>query len=151
MLPIAATVTLTPAQIVLATQAMLHVAHVDAACTDEETTLIRAFYDGCGQDEVLPAFAPLLENAGARPPLHADTFPEPGQQELVLTFSLMVAYADGALSDAERQAIAGLARQMGVPEARLAEIIAVVQDQLLAQLSKLPDAPSVAKVAQELR
>jgi uncharacterized tellurite resistance protein B-like protein len=151
MLPSANTVTLSPAQLALATQVMLYVAHIDTARTDEETALIRAFYEACARDEALPPFEPLLEHAGARPTLDSGAFPEPGQQELVLSYCLMVAYADGTLSDAEKQAVSGIAQQIGVSEARLDEMISIVQDQLLAELSKLPDAQSVAKVAEELR
>jgi len=151
MLPFSNTLTLSPAQLSLTTEVMLYVAHIDSACAEEETVLIRAFYEACAQDEILRPFESLLEHAGARPALNAETFPEPGQQELVLSYCLMVAYADGTLSDTEKQAISGVAQQIGVPEARLVEMIGVVQDQLLAELSKLPDAASVAKVAEELR
>ena len=78
-------------------------------------------------------------------------FPDPEQKDLVVGSCLMVAYADGTLSQAERDAtVASVAQQIGMSGERLSQLVEIVQDHLLAQLSGLPDAQSVVKVGQEL-
>ncbi len=151
MLPFPAATSLTPAQIALATQAMLYVAHVDRACTEEETALIRAFYDDCAAEEgALAPFAALAQTPGAVPALDASSFADPDQRSLVFSSCLMVAYADGVLSQAEKDAVFGIGRRMGLTEEQMADALSVVQDHLLSKLSKLPDTDGVARVAQEL-
>jgi uncharacterized tellurite resistance protein B-like protein len=151
MLPFPAATSLTAAQIGLATQAMLYVAHVDRACTEQETALIRAFYDDCVQEEAaLAPFATLAQTQGAAPALDASSFADADRRVLVFSSCLMVAYADGVLSQAEKEAVFGIGRQIGLTEAQMADTLAVVQDHLLSHLSKLPDTDGVARLAQEL-
>jgi uncharacterized tellurite resistance protein B-like protein len=150
VIPFASNATLTPSQIAAAAQAMLKLAHVDGEKTQEEIALIRAFYESCAQEQDLPPFQGLLDKAAGQATLTPVLFPEAGQRELVVSFSIMVGFADGVLSAAERNAVLDISRQLGVSDDRFDQLIREVKDQLLAQLSRLPDAPSVAKVAQEL-
>lgn len=150
MIPFASNLTLTPPKIAAAVQAMLQLARVDGEKTQEEIDLIRGFYDTCGQSQDLPPFQTLLDRAAGHAEVDAGVFTQAEERELVVTFGLMVAFADGTFSSAEREAVLGLARRLGVPDERFEEILRVVKDQLLAELSRLPDAPSVAKVAREL-
>jgi uncharacterized tellurite resistance protein B-like protein len=151
MIPFASSTSLNPAQIAVATEALLKVAHVDGEGTQEEIELIRAFYEAGPQDEALPPFQSLLERATGQRAMDPGMFPEAEQRDLVVSSCLMVGYADGILSAAEREAALDLARQLGVSDERFEQILTIVKDYLLAQLSGLPDAPSVAKVARELR
>lgn len=150
MIPFASNASLTPAQIAAAAQAMLKLAHVDAEKTQEEIALIRGFYESCTQEQDLPPFQSLVEMAAGQSQLDPGLFPDAEQRELVVSFSVMVGFADGVLSVAEREAALALSRRLGVTDERFEQILTVVKDQLLAQLSRLPDAPSVAKVAKEL-
>ena len=151
MIPFTSNASLTPIQIAATADAMLKVAHVDGQKTQEEIELIRGFYESCAPDQDLPPFRSLLDKAAGQSYIDPSLFTEADQRDLVVSFSLMVAYADGVLSVAEREAVLSLARHLGVQDERFEQILTVVKDQLLAQLSGLPDAPSVAKVAQELR
>lgn len=151
MIPFTSSASLTPKQIAAATEALLKLAHVDGEKTQEEIDLIRAFYEGCAQDQELPAFQSLLAKSTRDSEIDAGAFTQPEQRDLLVSLSFMVAYADGVLSVAEREAIHVLARRLGVEDERFEQILQVVKDHLLAQLANLPDAPSVAKVAHELR
>lgn len=149
-IPVASDINLNPAQIAAAAQAMLRLAHVDGAKTQEEIALIRAFYESCAAAQSMPPFQALLDKATGQAEFDAGAFAGAAERELVVSLGLMVGYADGVLSTAEREAALGLARQLAVPDDRFEQIHTVVKDQLLAQLSRLPDAASVAKVAHEL-
>ncbi len=147
MFPMMTDTPLTPAQISAAIRLMLHIAHVDGAKTAEEVALIRGFYDDCraaGTD--LPAF----ETLAAGHDVAAADMADAGQRDLLVALCFMVAYADGELSDAERRAIGAVATRLEVGEVRGEAILAQVKDTMLASLSRLPDAESVAAVAREL-
>ncbi len=147
MIPFAITKPMTANQIVAATNALLQVARVDAACTEAEIALIRAFYEASGADQSMPAFDTLLDKSSGDV---AKELSDVEHREFVLAFCVMVAYADGQLTDAERGSIHNVGAGIGVSDERIGEIISVVQDHLLAQLSNLPDSGAVVKVAQEL-
>lgn len=150
MFPLMTELPLAPAQLVAATRLLLHVAHVDGARSAEEVALIRQFYDACrtaGAD--FPAFESLDGGEGADA-VSARDFPDAGHRDMLLALCLMVAYADGELSAAERTAIAKVARGFGLDDARVEQVLALVKDYMLAQLAHLPDAASVALVAKEL-
>ena len=150
MIPIDSTARLDATQKALATQAMLTIAYVDAANTQEEVALIQAFFEDVTRGESQISFAELLANAKKNFSLTSEMFPDPAQKDLVVGSCLMVAYADGVLSQAERDATASLGRQIGISEERFSQLVEIIQDHLLGQLSGLPDAQSVVKVGQEL-
>lgn len=148
MIPFPMTHPMTAKEIVAATHALLQVARVDAACTREEIDLIRTFYQSNGADEALPAFDALL----AQPPAGADALAiaDSEHRDFVVALCVMVAYADGQLTDGEIRSVRNVGKALGVPAARIDDVMAQVKDHLLSQLSGLPDSGSVAKVAQEL-
>jgi hypothetical protein len=150
MIPFSISKPMTSSQIVEMTAVLLRVARVDAACTKEEIALIRAFYGANGADESMPAFDVLLDKPSRATTKGDVLLPDVEHREFVLAACVMVAYADGQLSDAERNAIHEVGLEIGVPDKRIGEIVSVVQDHLLAQLSHLPDSGAVVKVAQEL-
>jgi hypothetical protein len=137
-------------QVIAATRFMLRIAATDTV-QPGELELIRGFYDGCRPaGDAWPAFDPVL--AQSANPFHLDpaTFPAPAQRELLLSLGFMAAYGDGALTAGEQQLLDAAARDLGVSESRVGEIAAVVQDHLLGQFARLPDAGSVARVAKEM-
>lgn len=151
MIPFASAASLTPAQIVAATRAMLSISRVDPGNTEEELALIRGFYEGCQQEAALPPFQSLIDQPDEGVNLDSAVFPDPDQRDLVLASCLMVAYADGALSSAEREAVLELSRQIGASVGQFDNVLRIVQDYLLQQVSGLLDTASAAKVAQELQ
>ncbi|MGB7990911.1 MAG: TerB family tellurite resistance protein [Candidatus Methylophosphatis roskildensis] len=150
MMPFDSSARLNAMQQALATRAMLAIAHVDPANIEEEVALIRAFFEDVTQGEAKASFDELLADARKPVSLSAEMFPDPVQKDLVVGSCLMVAYADGTLSQAERAAVESVAQQIGMSGERLSQLVEIVQDHLLAQLSGLPDAQSVVKVGQEL-
>ncbi len=149
MLPFNDAVELDLAQKSLATRAMLEVAQVDAGHVAEEIALIRAFYEADAEPGQIP-FDSLLAASSQAAPLAADSFPQAEQRDLVISSCLMVAYADGQYSQAERTAIAAIASRIGMDSARFKMLDDIVQDHLLSQLANLPDAESVARVGAEM-
>jgi uncharacterized tellurite resistance protein B-like protein len=150
MFPLLTELPLSSAQIVAAVRLLLHVAHVDGARTEEEVRLVRQFYESCRPTSAdLPDFDALLAERGAFT-IAAGDFPETAHRVMLLALCVMVAYADGDYSAAERAAVAGAAGSLAVADDRLDAIVAQVKDYMLAQLSHLPDAASVAVVAREL-
>ena len=150
MFPLMSELPLTPAQVVAATRLLLHVAHVDGAKADEEVALIRQFYDTCrGAGGDFPPFEEIAlgQREGA---LAANEFPDAGQRDMIAALCLMVAYADGEFSEAERSAVEQAAHGLGLDDERIEQILAQVKDHMLAQFARLPDAESVAVVAKEL-
>lgn len=150
MIPIDSSTRLDATQKVLATQAMLNIAHVDAAGLQDEVALIRAFFEDVSQGESRIPFADLLQNARTELSLNPAMFPDPAQKDLVVGSCALVAYADGVLSKAEREAVMAVARQIGMPAERFEQLVDIIRDHLLSQLLRLPDAQSVARVSQEL-
>ncbi len=149
MLPFTDAVELDLAQKSLATRAMLEVAQVDAGHVAEEIALIRAFYEADAEPGQIP-FDSLLAASSQQAPLNSESFPMAGQRDLVISSCLMVAYADGQFSQAERAAIAAIAERIGMDAARFKMLDDIIQDHLLSQLANLPDAESVARVGAEL-
>lgn len=141
--------TMTTAEIVAATQAMIRVARVHGI-TAPESDLIRAFYGTGAQAEGGPSFNDLLESSGPDSPMDAGRFGNAASRETVVALCYLTGYADGELSAAELDAAKSVAAELGVSAQRQDELLAAIKDHLLAQLSHLPDAGSVAKIAREL-
>jgi uncharacterized tellurite resistance protein B-like protein len=149
MFPLLENVSLNADQSVAATRLLLRVAQVDGAKTAEEVALIRLFYEGGRNDSAgWPAFDTL--QAAPQDGEFAHTFGEAAQRDLVIATCLMVAYADGVLTSEELAAVRAVAAQVGTSPVRVDELLALVKDYMLAHLSRLPDASSVAAVAREL-
>jgi hypothetical protein len=141
--------TMTSAEIVATTQAMIRVARVHGI-TAAEVDLIRAFYGTGAQAEGGQSFNDLLEAAGPEMPMDAGRFSSAANRETVVALCYLTAYADGELSAAEIDVAKSVAAELGISTQRQEELLAAIKDHLLAQLSHLPDAGSVAKVAREL-
>ena len=149
MFPLLENVSLDAGQSIAATRLLLRIAHVDGVRTAEEVALIRWFHDsGCDDRVGWPAFDSL--QATGQTGEFAGIFSEAAERDLVIATCLMVAYADGALTSDELTAVRGVAEEIGMPPARVDELLALVKDYILSQLASLPDAGSVAVVAREL-
>ena len=140
--------TLTPAQVTALVAAMLSVAHVDGVQPAEEA-LIRKFYTesaGAG----MPAFDQVGHTHAQADQLlgEAGGGADFGEQLVLMCF--MTGYADGHLSDGERQLVIELARKAGVAPARADELLQQVKDTLIGSLAHLPDAESVAALSKSL-
>ncbi|MEK8034365.1 hypothetical protein AACH06_26355 [Ideonella sp. DXS29W] len=140
--------TLTPAQVSALAASMLAVAHVDGVQPAEEA-LIRKFYSesaGAG----LPAFEQIGHTHAQAGELLAAAGGDADFAEQLVLMCFMTGYADGHLSDAEREFVLGLARQASVSEARAGELLQQVKDTLIGSLAHLPDAESVAALSKSL-
>ena len=136
----------TAPQLTALVQGMLSTARIDGLHPKEEL-LIRAFYDA--QFEAgMPDYDAVAAGAGA--PLPAAVAGDAGFAEQLVLMCLMAGYADGRLSDAERNHVAVIAQQAGVGEVELAELQLQVKDSLIGSLAHLPDSESVAALAKTL-
>lgn len=150
MFPLMTETPLSPVQIVTATRLMLGIAHVDGACTTQEEALIRQFYDGSRTASTdFLSFDALVAERGVVS-VAAGDFSDTGQRDMIVALCIMVAFADGDYSAAERAAVVAAAASLGLNAERVEQILAQVKDYMLAQLAHLPDAASVAVVAKEL-
>lgn len=141
--------TLSPAQIILLTKAMLSVALIDGLAP-AEAALIGQFYES-SRNASMPGTTELLARPDARQFDVAELAGcEPDLADTVVLMCLMTGYADGALSEAERAQVQAIASELNVSDARFDELLAQVRDELIGALSHLPDAGSVAAVVKEL-
>ncbi len=143
MFPFKTDVQFSSEQILKLVAAMLFIANVDVAGTAEEVAMIQKFYDGFRDD--LPAFGTIE----ASPPLPG-SFPEAEQREILMATCVMVAFADGVMSDNELKAVKNMAEKFDITEEKFEELLSLVKDYMLMQLAGLPDTDSVIKVAREL-
>lgn len=138
---------LTPEQVLQLTRAMLSVANVDGL-SDAERVLISQFYESSRTEAMPAAETVLTDQRGFQPSELAGS--SAGFADTLVLMCLMAAYADGHLSAAERAQVTALADAMQMSGERLEGHLAQVKDQLLAALSHLPDAASVAAVVRTL-
>ena len=141
--------TLSPAQVILLTKAMLSVALIDGLAP-AEAALIGQFYEN-SRNASMPGTTELLARPDARQFDVAELAGcEPELADTVVLMCLMTGYADGRLSDAERAQVQAIASELNVSDGRFDELLAQVRDELIGALSHLPDAGSVAAVVKEL-
>jgi len=141
--------TLSPAQVILLTKAMLSVALIDGLAP-AEAALIGQFYEN-SRNATMPGTTELLARPDARQFAVAELAGcAPELADTVVLMCLMTGYADGRLSDAERAQVQAIASELGVGDARFEALLAQVRDELIGALAHLPDAGSVAVVVKEL-
>jgi tellurite resistance protein len=70
--------------------------------------------------------------------------------EQVLLMSIMTAYADGHITDAELAHVNALGASVNISASKMAELRIQVRDTLLGSLSHLPDSESVAALAKSM-
>lgn len=141
--------TLTPAQAELLTRTMLAVATIDGL-SDAESALIRQFYESVWSGEMKSTEAVMGGLVSQPYSVNELAGASADFAETVVLMSLMAAYADGKLSEAEREMIRKVASVLGISDEQLASHLARVQNDLIGALSHLPDSESVAAVYKEL-
>ncbi|BBB63432.1 hypothetical protein UNDKW_5159 [Undibacterium sp. KW1] len=148
MFPFFAPQSLSDSAIIAASKIMLQVAKTDGI-HPAEVALIKSFYEGSISAASHPSFDEVLA-ASADYTLAATDFSNEQEREMVVALSVMTGFADGTFSDAETATVRAIAASLNVAPARFDEINETIKDHMLAQLSHLPDAGSVAVVAKEL-
>lgn len=124
------------------------VAHADGL-HEREAGLIASFWIDAGGGagalsdlERGPAIAPA-ELAAA---LHSDA-----ERQLFVKTALLLTWADGAVSDAERKKVQELARALGVDDATLGKLEDGVKDYLLGHLVHLQNTDAAREVAKKMK
>jgi tellurite resistance protein len=123
------------------------VAVVDGA-HERELALIAEFYAGTGGPK---SFATLERLGPLEPKALAAQLEHPAHRRVFLQGALLVAYADGTVSDAERASVNQFASALAVDAATLAQIESEVKDQLLRPLAGLANSEAVSQVAKKLK
>ena len=151
MFPLKTDTPFTRNQVVEVTRAMLQIACVDGAGTAEEVALIEQFYDGFRDSEAgeWPGYETISRDFSAAS-LSADMFPDAEQREMITAICIMVAFADGVMTEDELSALAEMSENLRINKDRFGEILALVKDFMLMQLAGLPDTESIMAVAREL-
>ena len=140
---------LSPAQVNTLTRAMLSVARVDSI-QPAEAALIGQFYETSRNGD-MPTTATFLASSTAHEFATSELAGSTAAfADTVVLMCLMTAYADGNLSAEELTHIQTIAKSLEMETARFDTHLARVRDDLVAALSHLPDAGSVAAVVREL-
>ncbi|MCF8168469.1 MAG: hypothetical protein K9K38_00930 [Rhodoferax sp.] len=136
-------------QVIQLTHAMLSVAMVDGI-HPAEAALIGQFYESSRSPD-MPSTASVLASPEAKAFDAATLAGSPADfADTLVLMCLMCGYADGRLSQPERDRVQALANAVGMEAARFESHLAQVRDELVGALSHLPDAGSVAAVVREL-
>lgn len=151
MFPLKTDTPFTREQVVEITRAMLQIAHVDSAGTAEEVAMIGQFYEGFRNSNggEWPAFDDICVNFSEKA-ISAPLFPDAEQREMIIATCIMVAFADGVMSEDERASLLKLSADVSVSMDRFEQILELVKDFMLMQLAGLPDTESLITVAREL-
>ncbi len=140
---------LSPAQVNTLTRAMLSVARVDSI-QPAEAALIGQFYE-TSRNMDMPTTATFLASSTAHEFATSElTGSTAAFADTVVLMCFMTAYADGNLSADELTHIQTIAKSLEMETTRFDAHLARVRDDLVAALSHLPDAGSVAAVVREL-
>jgi uncharacterized tellurite resistance protein B-like protein len=151
MFPLKTDTPFTRDQVIKVTQAMLQIAHVDGAGTAEEVAMIGQFYDGfsnSGGGE-WPGFETVSRDF-SETSVSVKHFPDAEQREMIIATCIMVAFADGEMTDNELSALRKLSENLCITNDSFEQILALVKDFMLMHLAGLPDTESIMKVAREL-
>jgi uncharacterized membrane protein YebE (DUF533 family) len=122
---------------------------------ERELALISEFSRGALDDDLAESTSPLSPGGFGRVvPLDPASVSmllatEPLRQ-LFMKAALLVAWADGSVSPAERTKIGEFAQALGVSPSALVALEAEVKDYLLRSLAHLANVDAVAKVAKKL-
>ncbi|HEY0659960.1 MAG TPA: TerB family tellurite resistance protein [Lysobacter sp.] len=81
----------------------------------------------------------------------AQVLDTPELKAVFLQSCVLLAYADGRYSAAERAKVAEFAQALGVPEAERADIEETVSDHLLQQIARIENVEALGEVARELK
>lgn len=128
-------VELTLEQATCIAQAMWQVAAVEEGVHAQEKEMIDAFFSGCAADAGAPNAT--FDHAAFDAGLARQVLTSPELKENFLRSCLLVGYADGHCSDAERAAIDAMAESLGISSADRQAADRSIQKELLAQFEGL--------------
>ena len=128
---------LTPAQVIQLTNTMLAVAMVDGL-DPTEAVLIRQFYEDARSADMPPVEAMMADQASSQFKVSELIGSSPEFAETLVLMGLMTAYADGFLSQQERDLVKSIATATGMDDALLAKHLAQAHDEHWGALSRLP-------------
>lgn len=130
-------------------RALHDLANIDGLHATEEA-MIKGFYELCRDDAHAPIGYDDLVREPFDPAQAADLFDAPASKAALLHSCLLLAYADGVCSAAERARIATLAEALGVSDADLALLEDQVRDHLIQQIAQIENVDALRDVAREL-
>ncbi len=131
-------------------QAIVSAMH-DLATTDgvhdTEKVMLQGFYEGCQRDSgALASFADLT-----RQPFDisavAGLFDSADRRGALIHSCVLLGYADGQYSPAERAKVAHFAQALGLSAEELKQLEEAVSDQLIQQISRTTNTDSLREVA----
>lgn len=140
--------TMTKAQVLALTAAMLSTAHVDGV-RPEELALIERFYAEAGVAD-LPVFDQAAHAPDEGRSFIREAAADRAFAEQLVLMCFMTGYADGNLSDRERTHVAEIAADAGLAGEQVEQLHRQVKDALIGSLAHLPDSESVAALAKTL-
>lgn len=151
MFPLKTDTPFTRDQVVEVTRAMLQIAHIDGAGTAEEVSMINQFYDSVRNlnGDEWPGFETVSRDF-MKASVSTDLFPDAEQREMIVATCIMVAFADGEMTEDELSALRKISESLGIDNDRFEQILDLVKDHMLMQLAGLPDTESIIAVAREL-
>jgi tellurite resistance protein len=116
---------------------------------ERELALISEFSRGAATDDA-GGFGAMGRIVPLEPASLAPMLPGAQHRQLFMKAALLVAWADGSVSAAERSKIGEFAAALGISAPALALLESEVKDYLLRPLAHLANVDSVAKVAKKL-
>jgi uncharacterized membrane protein YebE (DUF533 family) len=119
---------------------------------EREAALIASFYATTADSEARPVTSLAeLGRLGPLPPAElAAALSSEDLRQLFVKAALLLAYADGKVTAAERAQIAAYRTALGVSPDRQAALEESVRDHLMQPLSRLANTAAVGKVAKQL-
>jgi hypothetical protein len=142
-------VALTLPQVQVLVRAMHRVAHSDGA-HERELVLLKEFYEACRAEvSGLTEYAELIRMP-FDPAMAKEVLDTPQLQMTLLRSCYFLAYADGELSDPEKQAIAAVVSEVGIDAKLAADARELTKDALLQHISRLANVPALKRVAADL-
>jgi tellurite resistance protein len=119
---------------------------------EREAALIADFYGAATEGELgaVISLAELGRSAPLSPADLAEALPGDDLRQLFIKAALLLAYADGKVTAAERLKITTYARTLGVSPERQTALEESVRDHLLEPLARLHNTDAVHQVAKKL-
>lgn len=142
-------VPLTHEQAALIARALYSLSRVDGH-EEREGMLIKSFWmDVVGEGSILDlrAFESMPDITGAD---IARGLPKPEQRQMFMKTAIMLTYADGNVSDKEKQWISEVGKTLGMTDAEIKRADELVRTYLLSQLSHIQNVDALKTVAKDL-
>ncbi|HEX8951999.1 MAG TPA: hypothetical protein VF945_09150 [Polyangia bacterium] len=115
---------------------------------EREAGLIASFWIDAGGGGPLSDLerAEAIKPADLASALHSDA-----ERQLFIKTAILLTWADGSVSAAEKKAVSDFARALGIDDATLEKLDAGVKDFLLGQLVHVQNTDAVSSVAKKLK